>query len=72
MKTPEAKAKELIIINSLIILSIFGNKLTMDEVEELAKEFTLSKIDKMLDDRFNPRLPYNYFKQVRQEIEKNF
>jgi hypothetical protein len=72
MKTPEAKAKELIIINSLIILSIFGNKLTMDEVEELAKEFTLSKIDKMLDDRLNPRLPYNYFKQVRQEIEKNF
>ena len=45
--TPQEKAKELISTNSLTILSVVGNKLTMDEVKEIAKQFTLSEVDEM-------------------------
>jgi hypothetical protein len=49
MKTPQEKAKELISTNSLTILSVVGNKLTMDEVKEIAKQFALSEVDEILN-----------------------
>ena len=71
--TPKEKAKYLISINTLAILSVVGNKLTMDEVKEIAKQFTLSEVDEIL----KVVLFYNdsqaeviYFKEVKQEIEK--
>ena len=78
MKTPQEKAKELISTNSLTILSVVGNKLTMDEVKEIAKQFALSELDEMnkvyesLDEDsdliFKKEL--KYLLEVKQEIEK--
>jgi len=78
MKTPQEKAKELISTNSLTILSVVGNKLTMDEVKEIAKQFALSELDEMnkvyesLDEDsdliFKKEL--KYLLEAKQEIEK--
>ena len=70
--TPKEKAKYLISINTLTILSVIGNKLPMVEVKEIAKQFTLSEVDEIL----KVVLFYNdsqaeviYFKEVNKEIE---
>ena len=68
--TPKEKAKYLISINSLAILSVIGNKLPMVEVKEIAKQFTLLEIDEIIDllsHDINPLV--NYWFEVKQEIE---
>jgi hypothetical protein len=68
--TPEEKAKYLISINSLAILSVIGNKLPMVEVKEIAKQFTLLEIDEIIDllsHDINPLV--NYWFEVKKEIE---
>ena len=63
--TPEKKAKYLISINSLAILSEIGNKLTMVEVNDIAKQFTLLEIDEILDNTYLT----DYWQEVRKEIK---
>ena len=63
--TPEEKAKYLISINSLAILSEIGNKLTMVEVNDIAKQFTLLEIDEILDNTYL----IDYWQEVRKEIK---
>lgn len=75
MKTPQEKAKELISTNSLTILSVVGNKLTMDEVKEIAKQFALSEVDEILGaikeifETLDTIEEKKYWKEVKQEIE---
>ena len=63
--TPKEKAKYLISINSLAILSEIGNKLTMVEVNDIAKQFTLLEIDEILDNTYLA----DYWQEVRKEIK---
>lgn len=74
MKTPQEKAKELISTNSLTILSVVGNKLTMDEVKEIAKQFALSELDEIrgcIDWHLYPLdKEWTYFEEVQEELEK--
>lgn len=63
--TPKEKAKYLISINSLAILSEIGNKLTMVEVNDIAKQFTLLEIDEILDNTYLT----DYWQEVRKEIK---
>ena len=68
--TPKEKAKYLISINSLAILSVIGNKLPMVVVKEIDKQFTLLEIDEIIDllsHDINPLV--NYWFEVKQEIE---
>ena len=69
--TPEEKAKYLISINSLAILSVIGNKLPMVEVKEIAKQSALIAVDFVRD---NPLLKnaYNkYLDKVINEIDNH-
>ena len=72
MKTPQEKAKELVSTNSLTILSVVGNKLTMDEVKEIAKQFALSELDEILNvtSESYDIDHINWWQEVKQEIEK--
>ena len=63
--TSKEKAKYLISINSLAILSEIGNKLTMVEVNDIAKQFTLLEIDEILDNTYLT----DYWQEVRKEIK---
>jgi hypothetical protein len=47
--TPQEKANELISLHSLTIISEVGNKLTMHEVKQLAKQAALLSVDEMLE-----------------------
>jgi len=47
--TREEKAKKLISINSLAILTVIGNKLPMDEVKEIAKQCALIAVDELIE-----------------------
>jgi len=72
--TPQEKAKSLISINSLTILSVVGNKLTMSEVKEIAKEFTLLEVDEILSTLYDYHYDsgsgaYEYYTEVKQELE---
>jgi hypothetical protein len=74
--TPQEKAKSLISINSLTILSVVGNKLSMDEVKEIAKEFTLLEVDEILSTLYDYHYDsgsgaYEYWTEVKQELEKS-
>jgi hypothetical protein len=78
--TPKEKAKYLISIHSLTILGEMGNKLTIDEVKQLAKQFALIAIDFL----FKHDIGYDrdgviydeiliddeYWQEVKTEIEK--
>jgi hypothetical protein len=73
--TPEEKAKYLISINTLAILSVIGNKLPMVEIKEIAKQFTLLEIDEVLSTLYDYHYDsgsgaYDYWQEVKQEIEK--
>jgi uncharacterized protein (DUF433 family) len=74
MMTPQEKAKKLISINSLTILSKVGNKLTMDQVKEIAKQFTLLEIDEVINaldfNQWQNAKQIEYYQEVNQEIEK--
>jgi hypothetical protein len=65
--TPEEKAKYLISINSVTILSVIGNKLSMDEVKEIAKQFALITVDEIINIGC---IEVPYWLEVKQEIEK--
>ena len=74
--TPKQKAYELIRINSLIITAQVGNKLTINEVKELAEQFALMEVDEIIQlrkgyfDCTNPMQDESYWQEVKQEIEK--
>jgi hypothetical protein len=68
MMTPKEKAKYLISINSLAILSEIGNKLTKIEVKEIAKQSALIAVDEILNlDTINEV----FWLQTKQELEKS-
>jgi len=73
METPEEKSKQLISINSLTILSVVGNKLTMSEVKEIAKQFTLIEIDEIIEanKKIHTSKRNIYWNKVKQET-KNY
>lgn len=66
--TPKEKAKYLISINTLAILSVVGNKLTMDEAKDIAKQCSIISLDEIINqsnygDEF-------YYEEVKKELEK--
>ena len=67
--TPKEKAKYLISINSLAILSEIGNKLTMVEIKEIAIQCTIIAIDEIVKhtDYLSDEL---YWEEVRKELVK--
>jgi hypothetical protein len=67
--TPEEKAKYLISINSLAILSVIGNKLPMIEVKEIAKQSALIAVDFARDNPLNKNGYNKYLDKVKKEIE---
>ena len=73
--TPKEKAKYLISINTLTILSVIGNKLPMVEVKEIAKQCALISADEVLSTLYDYHYDsesgaYEYWKEVKQETEK--
>ena len=73
--TPKEKAKYLISINTLTILSVIGNKLPMVEVKEIAKQSALLSADEVLSTLYDYHYDsesgaYEYWKEVKQETEK--
>ena len=67
--TPEEKAKYLISINSLAILSVIGNKLPMIEVKEIAKQSALIAVDFVRDNPLNKNAYNKYLDKVKKEID---
>ena len=68
--TPKEKAKKLISINSLAILSVVGNRLTMDEVKEIAKQCTIIAVDEIYMNNTDSS-KNDYWIEVKQEIEQS-
>lgn len=73
--TPKEKAKYLISINTLTILSVIGNKLPMVEVKKIAKQCALISADEVLSTLYDYHYDsesgaYEYWKEVKQETEK--
>ena len=71
--TPKEKAKYLISINSVTILSEVGSKITMYEVKEIAKQFALLSADEVLSTLYDYHYDsesgaYEYWQEVKQEI----
>ena len=71
--TQKEKAKYLISINTLAILSVIGNKLPMVEVKEIAKQSALITIDEVLSTLYDYHYDsesgaYEYWQEVKQEI----
>ena len=71
--TPKEKAKYLISINTLTILSVIGNKLPMVEVKEIAKQSALLSADEVLSTLYDYHYDsesgaYEYWQEVKQEI----
>ena len=64
--TPKEKAKYLISINSLAILSEIGNKLTMVQIKEIAIQCTIIAIDEIVK---NTNYTEWYWEEVRKEIK---
>ena len=67
--TPEEKAKYLISINTLAILSVVGNKLPMVEVKEIAKQSALIAVDFARENPLNKNGYNKYLDKVKKEIE---
>ena len=73
--TQKEKAKYLISINTLTILSVIGNKLPMVEVKEIAKQSALIVVDEVLSTLYDYHYDsesgaYEYWQEVKQETEK--
>ena len=66
--TPKEKAKYLISINSLAILSEIGNKLTMVEIKEIAIQCTIIAIDEIVK-HTNYLSDELYWEEVIKEIK---
>ena len=74
--TPKEKAKYLISINTLAILSEIGNKLTIIEIKEIAIQCTIIAIDEIAKctkyekQKFdNDRFSEDFWQEVRKEIK---
>ena len=67
--TPEEKAKYLISINSVTILSEIGNKLNMYEVTKIAQQSALIAVDFARDNPLNKNGYNKYLDKVKKEIE---
>jgi hypothetical protein len=74
--TQQEKAKHLVSLHSLTILSKIGHKLPMDEVKEIAKAAALIAVDEILSDYKNYLMHENteykglmYWQEVKKEIE---
>ena len=69
--TPKEKAKQLVSINSVTILSEVGSKITMYEVKEIAKQCALIAVDEILKvaSFYNDsQAEVIYWQEVKQEI----
>ena len=74
METPQEKAKKLISINSVTILSEIGSKLTMYEVKQIAKQCALLSADEVLStlyDYDSGSGAYDYWQEVKEELEQS-
>ena len=74
--TPQEKTKYLISINTLAILSVIGNKLSMIEVKEIAKQCTIIAVDEILNVLSEYTIePFvfdiEYWQEVKQESEQS-
>jgi hypothetical protein len=79
--TPKQKSDELISLHSLTILSEVGNKLTMYEVKQMAKQFSLIAIDLLFkhdigydrDGVIHDEISIDdeYWQEVKSEIEND-
>jgi hypothetical protein len=70
MLTAKEKAKELVGLHSLTMLSEIGNKLTISEVKQIAKQCALVTVDETLRAAFYAKEDvYDYYMEVKQEIE---
>jgi len=74
--TPEEKAKKLISINSVTILSEIGSKLTMYEVKQIAKQCALLLADEVLSTIYDYHYhsgsgAYDYWQEVKEELEQS-
>lgn len=71
--TPKEKAKELIRINSLIIVTQVGNYLTINEVKEIAKQCALIVVNEILKSHNNlygvNSEKTKHYLEVKHEIE---
>jgi hypothetical protein len=71
--TPEEKAKYLISINSLAILSEIGNKITMDQIKEIAIQCTIISVDEIINaldfNKWHNANEIDYWEEVKQEIQ---
>jgi hypothetical protein len=66
-----SQANQLISLHSLAILSEIGNKLTISEVKQIAKQCALVTVDKTLRAAFYAKDDiYDYYMEIKQEIEK--
>jgi hypothetical protein len=76
METPQEKAKKLISINSVTILSEIGSKLTMYEVKQIAKQCALIAVDEILnvigEYIIEPMIfDIEYWQEVKEELEQS-
>jgi hypothetical protein len=72
--TPKEKAKYLISINTLAILSVVGNKLNIFEAKEIAIQCSLIEVDEVLSTLYDYHYDsasgaYEFFTEVKQELE---
>jgi len=75
MKTPKEKAKYLISILSLTMLGEMGNKLTMYELKDIAKQCAILSVEDILSTLYDYHYDsesgaYEYWQEVKTEIEK--
>ena len=73
--TPQEKAKSLISIVSLEILSEVGNKLSMYEVNKIAKQCAILSVEEILSTLYDYHYDsgsgaYEYWTEVNQELQK--
>jgi predicted SPOUT superfamily RNA methylase MTH1 len=65
--TSKEKAKYLISMNSLAILSEIGNKLTRVEVKDIAKQCAIFSVDEII--KHTNYIDEWYWEEVKQELE---
>lgn len=63
--TPKEKAKEL-------VFKMYSINQTEDRelLFNLSKKSAIIAVDEIIINGFNPQLPYNYWQEVKEEIEK--
>ena len=72
--TPKEKAKSLISIVSLEILSEVGNTLSINQVKDIAKQCAILSVDEVLSTLYDYHYDsasgaYEFFTEVKQELE---